>query len=185
VRRGPRRSPPLFSVGHGTRPIDAFVGLLRGADVARLVDVRTAPGSRRNPQFGQEALRRALEDAGVAYVWCGEDLGGFRKPRPDSRHTALRVEMFRGYADHMETEAFRDAIGWLMRTGADTPTAFMCAESDWHRCHRRHVADAILAQGGRVVHLLDGGPQEHVFHPDGRIEDGWPVYDGGGQASLL
>jgi uncharacterized protein (DUF488 family) len=185
VRREPRRSPQLFSVGHGVRPIDAFLELLRNAEVERLVDVRTAPGSRRNPQFGQEALRRGLEDAGIAYVWRGDDLGGFRKPRFDSRNSALRVDMFRGYADHMETESFRDAIRWLMDTGADTPTAFMCAESDWHRCHRRHIADAITAQGGRVVHLLDGGPQEHVFHPDGRAEDGWPVYDGGEQTSLL
>jgi len=185
VRRGPRRSPQLFSVGHGTRPIDAFVDLLRAAGVERLVDVRTAPGSRRNPQYGQDALRRALEDAAIAYVWRGEDLGGFRKPRADSRNTALRHEMFRGYADHMETDGFRDGIRWLMETGADTPTAFMCAESDWHRCHRRHVADAILAQGGTVTHLLDAGPQPHVFHPDGRVEDGWPVYDGGEQTALL
>jgi uncharacterized protein (DUF488 family) len=185
VRRGPRRSPLLFSIGHGTRPIDAFLDLLRGAGVERLVDVRTAPGSRRNPQYGQEALRHALEDAGVSYVWRGEDLGGFRRPRPDSRNTALRVDMFRGYADHMESEAFRGGVRWLMDTGAETPTALMCAESDWHRCHRRHIADAILAQGGRVVHLLDAGPQEAVFHPEGRVEDGWPVYDGGEQTSLL
>jgi uncharacterized protein (DUF488 family) len=175
----------LFSVGHGTRPIDEFVTLLSSAHVGRLVDVRTAPGSRRNPQYGQEALRRALADAGIEYVWRGEDLGGFRKPRPDSRNTALRHEMFRGYADHMETEGFRDGIRRLMTTGAEIPTAFMCAESDWHRCHRRHIADAILAQGGRVTHLLDAGPQEHVFHPDGRVEDGWPIYDGRGQETLL
>lgn len=185
MRRGSRRSPLLFSIGHGTRPIDAFLDLLRDAGVARVVDVRTAPGSRRNPQYGQEPLRRALEDAGIAYVWRGEDLGGFREPRPDSRHTALRVEAFRGYADHMETGPFRAGVRWLMDTGADTATAFMCAESDWHRCHRRHIADAVLAQGGRVVHLLDDGPEAHTLHPDGRVENGWPVYDGGAQASLL
>jgi uncharacterized protein (DUF488 family) len=175
----------LFSIGHGTRPIDRFIDLLTDAAVGRLVDVRTAPGSRRNPQFGRDALQHSLEGAGIAYVWRGEDLGGFRRPAPDSRNTALRHEMFRGYADHMETEAFRDAIRWLMDTGSETPTAFMCAEADRHRCHRRHIADAVVARGGRVTHLLDGGPQEHVFHPDGRIEDGWPVYDGREQDTLL
>jgi uncharacterized protein (DUF488 family) len=175
----------LFSVGHGTRPIEAFLSLLRDAGVERLVDVRTAPGSRRNPQYGQEALRTALEREGIGYVWRGEELGGFRKPREDSRHTALRVDMFRGYADHMETDAFREGVRRLMDEGGETPTAFMCAESDWHRCHRRHIADAILARGGRVIHLIDGGPQDHVFHPNGRIEDGWPVYDGGGQTTIV
>jgi uncharacterized protein (DUF488 family) len=175
----------LYSVGHGTRPIEAFVSLLAPASIRRLVDVRVAPGSRRNPQFGQASLERALEAAGIEYVWRGSDLGGFRRPRPDSRHSALRVDMFRGYADHMETEPFREAIRWLMTTGEVEPTVFMCAESDWHRCHRRHIADAIVAQGGRVTHLLDAGPQAHVFHPDGRIEDRWPVYDGREQDTLI
>jgi uncharacterized protein (DUF488 family) len=185
VEVGSRRSPTLFSVGHGTRPIEAFVSLLGEAGIELLVDVRTAPGSRRHPQFGQERLSASLEDAGIAYEWRGKDLGGFRRPRADSRHTALRVEMFRGYADHMDTESFRDGVRWLIATGAVTPTAFMCAESDWHRCHRRHIADAVLAQGATVTHLLDAGPRSHAFHPDGRVEDGWPVYDGRAQPGLL
>ena len=184
MRPPPRSSPALSSIGHGIRPIDAFLALLVDAGVRRLVDVRTAPGSRRNPQFGRDALRASLEHAGIAYEWRGEDLGGFRKPRPDSRHLALRVAMFRGYADHMETKAFRSALRWLLETGG-TPTAFMCAEADWHRCHRRHIADAVLAQGGAVTHLLDAGPQAHALHPDARIEDGWPVYDGGDRPALL
>lgn len=183
---GPDADARLFSIGHGTRPIGSFLALLVDAGVRRLVDVRTAPGSRRNPQYGRDALERALGRRGIAYLWRGEDLGGFRRPRSDSRNTALRHEMFRGYADHMETDAFRDAVRWLLSTGADVPTAFMCAEADWHRCHRRHIADAIVARGGRVTHLLDPGPQEHVFHPDGRIgEDGWPVYDGRAQDPLV
>lgn len=171
----------LYSVGHGTRPIDEFIGLLRRAGVRRLVDVRTAPGSRRNPQFGKNALAEALSDAGIEYVWRGTELGGFRKPRPDSRHVALRNDSFRGYADHMETEAFGHGLTWLVESGAETPTAFMCAESDWHRCHRRMIADALVATGVRVVHLLDGGDEEHVLHRDARIEGGRPVYDRGGE----
>ena len=89
----------LYSVGHGTRPIEAFLSLLASASIRRLVDVRVAPGSKRNPQFGQAPLERALAAAGVEYVWRGTDLGGFRRPRPDSRHSALRVDMFRGYDD--------------------------------------------------------------------------------------
>lgn len=173
--------PLLYSVGHGARPLEAFLALLRRAGVWRLVDVRTAPGSRRHPQFGKDALAEALEAAGIEYVWRGADLGGFRKPRPDSRHTALRNDMFRGFADHMDTPAFRDALEWLLASGAETPTAFMCAESDWHRCHRRMIADAVLARGGRVVHLLDRGDEEHVLHPAARIEDDWPVYEVGEQ----
>jgi uncharacterized protein (DUF488 family) len=184
VKPDPSVSPPLFTVGHGTRPIAAFLALLRRAGIGRLVDVRTAPGSRRHPQYGRDALAAALEAAGIGYVWRGEDLGGFRKPRPDSRHTALRNVSFRGYADHMDTPAFRKGLEWLLGNATETPTAFMCAESAWHRCHRRMISDAIVARGGRVVHLLDRGDEEHVLHPDARIEGGVPVYDVGGQAAL-
>lgn len=175
-------SQVLFSVGHGRRPIGAFLALLRRAGVRRLVDVRVAPGSRRNPQFGQEALRAALEDAGIAYEWR-KDLGGFRKPRPGSRHTALRNAMFQGYADHMDTEGFREALARLLDTSAETPTAFLCAEADWRRCHRRMIADALVAAGARVIHLLDGGDEEHALPPYARVENGRPVYDAG-QATL-
>jgi uncharacterized protein (DUF488 family) len=169
--------PTLYSVGHGARSIEAFLALLRRANIRRLVDVRTAPGSRRHPQFGKDALVEALGEAGIEYVWRKE-LGGFRRPRPDSRHTGLRVDMFRGYADHMETPAFAEGLAWLLESAREMPTAFMCSESDWHRCHRRMISDAVLARGGRVVHLLDRGDQEHALHPDARIEDGTVVYDG-------
>jgi uncharacterized protein (DUF488 family) len=172
----------LFSVGHGRRSIDAFLALLRRAGVRRLVDVRVAPGSRRNPQFGQEALRTALEGAGIAYGWR-KDLGGFRRPRPDSRHTALRNAMFQGYADHMDTPRFRESLDWLVETSVEVPTAFMCAESDWRRCHRRLIADALVAAGVRVIHLHDTGDEEHVLPPYARVEDDRPVYDAG-QATL-
>jgi uncharacterized protein (DUF488 family) len=177
-------APLLFSAGHGTRPIGAFLALLQRAGVRRLVDVRTAPGSRRNPQFGKDALAEALREVGIEYAWRGAELGGFRKPSKDSRHTGLRHDAFRGYADHMDTPAFREGLGWLFASGRETRTAFMCAESDWRRCHRRMISDAVVAAGGRVVHLLDRGNEAHILHPQARIEDGRPVYDGGGQATL-
>jgi uncharacterized protein (DUF488 family) len=175
----------LYSVGHGTRSIDGFLAFLQRAGIRRVVDVRIAPGSRRNPQFGRDALRDSLEEAGIEYVWRGAELGGFRRPRPDSRHTALRNDAFRGYADHMETPAFADGLAWLLRAAGTAPTAFLCAEADWHRCHRRMIADAVVARGGRVVHLLDRGDEAHELHSAARIEGGMLVYDGGGQAALI
>jgi uncharacterized protein (DUF488 family) len=174
----------ILTVGHGTRTIGDFLALLERAGARRLVDVRVAPGSRRNPQFGHEALAEGLAGGGIAYEWRKE-LGGFRKPHPDSPHTALQNPMFRGYADHMDTPDFRSALAWLVETSADTPTAIMCAESVWWRCHRRMIADALVAEGHRVIHLMDGGDQEHTLHPNARIVDGRPVYDVGGQSTLL
>jgi uncharacterized protein (DUF488 family) len=176
-------APPLYSVGHGRRPVDEFIDLLRRAGVRRLVDVRAVPASRRNPQFGKDRLETALATTGIAYVWRGADLGGLRPPRPDSRHVALRNDALRGYADHTQTNEFADALSWLLESGVDTVTTFMCAESDWRRCHRRILSDAIVASGGRVVHVLDDRTEEHVLHPAARVEDRRPVYEGA-QASL-
>src|SRR5437764_8678966 len=130
----------LFSVGHGARPIEEFVAILEGAGIERLVDVRTAPGSRKHPQLGRGALADRLEAAGIGYVWR-QDLGGWRKPHPDSPHIALTSPGFRGYADHMGSPEFDRAIAWLIERGRERPTAFMCAETLWWRCHRRLLAD--------------------------------------------
>jgi uncharacterized protein (DUF488 family) len=158
--------------------VDAFVELLGRAGVERVVDVRVAPGSRRHPHFSREPLRHVLTGAGIAYGWRGIDLGGFRTPRPDSPHTALRLPAFRGYADHMETETFRRALAWLLRAAAERPTAMMCAESDWRRCHRRLIADAAVAAGTAVIHLVDGGAEVHAIDPDARVDGYRLVYDG-------
>ena len=175
----------LYSVGHGRRPVDAFLELLQAPGIRRIVDVRAMPASRRNPQFNKAALESVLANNGIEYVWRGADLGGLRTPRPDSRHVALRNDALRGYADHIETDEFGNGLVWLLRSGGELPTAFMCAESDWRRCHRRILSDAIVAAGGRVVHLLDGVDEEHVLHSSARIEDGRPIYDRRLQRSLL
>jgi uncharacterized protein (DUF488 family) len=168
----------VFTIGHGARDIDTFLDLLRGAGVRRLVDVRTAPGSRKHPQFGRDALEASLAGAGIGYAWEGKALGGWRRARPDSRHTSLRSSGFRGYADHMETEAFRDARQRLIDGSAELPTTVMCAESLWWRCHRRLLADALLAAGCGVRHIMDGPRLEpHRLSPQARIEDDLPVYD--------
>jgi uncharacterized protein (DUF488 family) len=177
---------PIYTIGHGARALDEFLGLLHGTGITRLIDVRTAPGSRKHPHFGKDALAAVLEKAGIEYVWRKE-LGGWRRPRPDSRHTALRSGGFRGYADHMESAEFREVRDWLIRTSARVPTAVMCAESLWWRCHRSMLADALVAAGQEVLHIMTGGRLElHRLHPTARIVEDLPVYDRPvGQARLL
>jgi uncharacterized protein (DUF488 family) len=167
----------LYSVGHGARSADEFVAILQAAGVRRVVDVRTAPGSKRHPQFGRAELEKTLGRAGIEYEWRKE-LGGWRRPRPDSPHVALRSAAFRGYADHMQGGEFEDALRWLMDRAADGSTAFMCAESLWWRCHRRMIADALVARGAEVMHLGDRGRKDrHQLHPSARVEGGMLVYD--------
>jgi uncharacterized protein (DUF488 family) len=171
--------PTIFTIGHGLRPVEDITDDLSRAGVRRLVDVRTAPGSRRNPQFRRDTLADVLSGSGIAYEWR-RDLGGFRKPRSDSPHRAIRNDAFRGYADYMDTAEFRAALDWLEETSPDTPSAIMCAESVWWRCHRRMIADALLVDGWDVVHLLPGGrSQRHRLHPDARVEGARLVYDAG------
>lgn len=182
-------SVTIHTVGHGARSIETFLGLLTSAGVRRLVDVRTAPGSRKHPQFGRDALASSLAAAGVEYVWRGHELGGWRKADPASRHTALRSPGFRGYADHMATAEFQETRAWLIDTSRDTSTAVMCAESLWWRCHRRMLADALVAAGCEVRHIMEGGRQDpHRLHPAARVVGDLPVYDvdeDAGQARLV
>jgi uncharacterized protein (DUF488 family) len=179
-----KRSPVIFTVGHGTRPIEKFLAILGAAGIRRLVDVRTAPGSRRHPQFSRDALAASLKLHVIEYVWR-KDLGGFRKPRPDSPHVALRNDAFRGYADHMETKEFRSALSWLIDTSRDTSTAIMCAEVLWWRCHRRMISDALTVAGCEVIHLLDEARREpHHLNPSTRVEGSRLIYDVGAQQAL-
>lgn len=176
----------LFTFGHGTATAAQMTELLRGAGVAVLVDVRTAPGSRRHPHVARAELERWLPEAGLSYRW-EKRLGGFRKAAPDSPDTAWREEMFRGYAAHMRTADFAAAADEVLDRARTDPTAVMCAESLWWRCHRRLLADFVVAvRGVPVRHLLhDGRTEEHRLSPGlRRREDGLLVYDAG-QATLL
>jgi len=174
----------IFTVGHGTRSIETLLDLLGSAGIERLVDIRTAPGSKRHPQFGQDALASSLGDSGIAYEWA-KDLGGFRRAGPDSRHGALRNTGFRGYADYMETPQFLAARDRLIETSPESTTTVMCAESLWWRCHRRMLSDALTIAGCSVVHLMEGGRQEpHRLTDAARVEDGVLVYDVGQQDLL-
>ena len=176
----------LLTFGHGTATAERMTELLRGAGVAVLVDVRTAPGSRRHPQVARAELERWLPEAGVSYRW-DKRLGGFRKAAPDSPDTAWREDMFRGYAAHMRTEGFQAAMDEVLAQAAADRTVVMCAESLWWRCHRRLLADfAVAARGAPVRHLLhDGRIEDHRLSPGlRRRDDCLLVYDAG-QESLL
>lgn len=152
--------PEILTIGHSTHPIERFLDLLARAGVEGVADVRRFPGSRRNPQFGAEALAASLAGAGVRYEAFGEALGGRRKGRADSPHTEWRVAAFRAYADHVDTAEFRQGLERLEQLARDHRTAVMCAESDWRRCHRRLIADALAAEGWRVVHISPRGDLE-------------------------
>jgi uncharacterized protein (DUF488 family) len=173
-----RIAPTIFSVGHSTRSIDEFLAILQEADVSRIADVRAFPRSRRHPQFNGDELGRSLSEIGADYRHLPL-LGGRRSARKvgGSRNTLWRVEAFRNYADYAETPAFADALAELERLARERPTAYMCAEAVWWRCHRRLITDYLLARRWHVVHLLAPGHREAgsltpgaVVHEDGTIE---------------
>ena len=151
---------------------------MTGNGIRILVDVRRFPGSRRHPQFSRDALAASLTSAGIEYVH-EPDLGGRRAARPGSPHTAWRVAAFRGYADHMETPEFKSALERLVRRGAGTPVAILCAEAVPWRCHRRLISDALVARGLRVLHILGPGRADpHELDPNARVlPDGRLLYD--------
>ena len=169
----------LFSVGHSNLALPALVALLREHGIEHVSDVRAFPRSRRYPHFDQASLAVALPDAGIAYLWLGRELGGHRTNLlSTSPHNALD-ENWRPYADHMGTAEFRTGIARLR----DATGVFLCAERDWQHCHRRHIADYLVAiEGIEVLHLPDRRP--HVADSRARIVAGGLVYDRG-QADLF
>jgi uncharacterized protein (DUF488 family) len=168
----------VYTVGHGTLTSDAFTTLVDDAGLARVVDVRSYPGSRRHPHFGREEMALWLPAAGIEYEWLRE-LGGRRRPVTHSKHVALRNDSFRAYADYMETDDFRVGVGHLLGLAQHDPTAAMCSESVWWRCHRRLLADhLVLLDDTEVVHLMqDGRFSPHAPTQGVRVEDGRLVYD--------
>jgi uncharacterized protein (DUF488 family) len=168
----------VYTAGHGDRASDELIALLRGAGVERLADVRAHPGSRRHPQFSRQALEHELNRAGIVYVWEGEALGGRRRPRPQTRHPALRNRSFRAYADHMDTGDFVTAMARLMAEAARDTTAILCAERLPWQCHRYLIADYLVAHGVSVLHLIAAGAvRKHTLHPAARLEGGAVIYD--------
>lgn len=159
----------IFTIGHSTLPIEEFVDLLKRNGVEQLIDIRTVPRSRRNPQFNRDALPGPLARAGIRYLHMAE-LGGLRHPRPDSPNGAWRNDSFRGYADYMQTSQFAAGIEKLMELGSEKQVAIMCAEAVPWRCHRSLVGDALTARGVAVEDIIGGRRQPHKLTPFAQIE---------------
>ena len=168
----------MWTIGHSTLPIDAFLEHLAAHSVSALANVRRFPSSRRYPQFNQEALDAVLAGAGVQYV-AFQDLGGRRTPRPDSPHTGWRNASFRGYADYLDTPEARAALDRLLALARPHRTAVMCAEALWWRCHRSLIADNFTAAGHAVLHIgSDGVATPHSYTAPARIIEGRVSYAG-------
>jgi uncharacterized protein (DUF488 family) len=160
----------IWTIGHSTRKIEGFIAALETHGIKLLVDVRSLPGSKRYPQFNKETLAKSLQEHGIHYEHFAE-LGGRRKPRPDSRNIAWRNASFRGYADYMDTEDFRRGVERLVDLANEVgPTAMMCAEAVWWRCHRALISDFLKARGTEVTHIVDAKKTEpHPFTSAARI----------------
>jgi uncharacterized protein (DUF488 family) len=160
-----REKMKLFTIGHSSRTFDDFLSLLREFKISTLVDIRRFPGSRKFPHFNRQSLEATLPASGIEYLWL-EDLGG-RRSGPDaskSLNPGLKSPGFRHYADYMQTEQFCLAVKSLLSVAAAKPTAVMCAEKLFWKCHRRVLSDYLVAQSVHVGHIIDSGRlQSHTL----------------------
>jgi uncharacterized protein (DUF488 family) len=169
----------VHTLGHSTLALPDFLTLLDAHGIAALADVRRFPASRRHPHFAREALCEALARPGVAYVWL-PGLGGRRRGLPGSPHHAWKSATFRAYADHMETPEFAAALAELLARAAERRTAIMCAEAVPWRCHRQLVADALVARGVEVRHIVGSSPPAaHRLTSFARLDGTRVIYDRG------
>jgi len=166
----------IWTVGHSTRTSSELCRLLTLHEIELVADVRRFPGSRRLPQFGKDALERDLAHVDILYRWIPE-LGGRRRPNPDSINQGWRHPAFRGYADYIATEEFAAGLNELLMLANGLRTAVMCAELLWWRCHRRLIADVLTTLGVHVIHLRDVGPgTPHHLAPPARLVRGRLTY---------
>ncbi|HEY4155973.1 MAG TPA: DUF488 domain-containing protein [Puia sp.] len=162
----------IWTIGHSTRPLAEFIDLLKSFDMEWVADIRSYPGSRRFPQFNREALEVSLPQQQIRYIHL-KNLGGRKKAGPDSKNTAWRNAAFRGYADYMETEAFKEGMDELEKIASKYRTAFMCSEAVWWSCHRSMVSDYLKVRGWKVMHIMGiGKAEEHPYTSAARIVNG-------------
>jgi uncharacterized protein (DUF488 family) len=171
----------LYTIGHSTRPLEEFLGLLRDQKIALLVDVRAFPVSRRNPHFNHENLKAVMPRNGVEYVWMGKELGGYRKKAEGlgekSPNRGWKTAGFRVYADYMMTEGFRAAAARLVELARERTLAYMCAEKLPRQCHRQMISDYLLSLGHDVRHIMEAGRiQEHELTYFARVKEGLLTY---------
>lgn len=170
ARTGTHALPVVLTVGHSTRPLEEFIALLKTHAVTSLIDVRTVPRSRHNPQFNRDSLPVALEAAGISYVHVA-GLGGFRRTHPGSVNMGWRNVSFRGFADYMQTAEFAENLAELIERAARERVALMCAEAVPWRCHRSLIADALVVRGIRVEEIISGARrQEHMLTSFARVD---------------
>jgi len=169
TKRIPKTPAIVLTIGHSTRTLEAFIQLLKAHAVSKIVDVRTVPRSRHNPQFNRETLPDLLKTARIRYVHM-PGLGGLRHPRPDSLNTGWRNASFRGFADYMETQEFEENLQRLIQLASKERIALMCAEALPWRCHRSLIADALWARGILVEHIMSSTRrQPHALTPWARV----------------
>jgi uncharacterized protein (DUF488 family) len=166
----------IYTIGHSTRSLTEFLDMLQSFDIKILADIRALPGSRRFPHFDKENLKISLEKTGIQYIHLA-DLGGRRKVKKDSKNNRWKNVSFRGYADYMETKEFENAVVELEHVALKQPTAYMCSEAVWWRCHRSMVSDYLKVKGWTVLHIMAAGKvQEHTYTSPARIVDGNVFY---------
>ncbi|HYL68666.1 MAG TPA: DUF488 domain-containing protein [Candidatus Limnocylindria bacterium] len=164
-----KKSLTIFTIGHSTRPLDEFIELLRANGVKRVIDIRTIPRSRHNPQFNRDTLGPVLRKCGIAYVHL-KKLGGLRHARPDSANLGWHNASFRGFADYMETPEFVAGVARAIMLAKARPSALMCAEAVPWRCHRSLVADALVIRGIQVLDIVSASPpRPHKLTPFARV----------------
>jgi uncharacterized protein (DUF488 family) len=162
----------IWTIGHSTRTLEEFLGLLTEYRIESIADVRRFPGSRRYPHFASEALAETLPAHGIAYQWLPQ-LGGRRKVQPGSPNTAWRNASFQGYADHLASPEFSEGMATLLQLAAEQRTALMCAEAVWWRCHRSLIADVLKLRGIEVIHIVDATHTTvHPYTSPARIVEG-------------
>lgn len=167
----------IWTIGHSTRTLEELVEMLHSFQIKAVADIRSYPGSRRYPHFNKEALEDSLPSNDVLYFHI-KNLGGRRKTNPDSKNTAWHHPAFRGYADYMETNLFREGIQQLEKIAIQQRTAYMCSEALWWRCHRSMVSDFLKVRGWRVMHIMRiGKEEEHRFTEPAGIVDGVLTYE--------
>jgi uncharacterized protein (DUF488 family) len=167
----------IWTIGHSTRSLEEFIGMLHSFNIELIADIRSFPGSRKFPQYNKEALEVSLPQNHIQYVHI-KDLGGRRKGKPDSKNTGWRHIAFRSYADYMETESFKNGIKELEKTALKKRTAYMCSEAVWWRCHRSMVSDYLKLRGWKVMHIMAiEKATKHPYTSPARIKNGQLNYE--------
>ncbi|MAP81305.1 MAG: Fe-S cluster assembly protein HesB [Aequorivita sp.] len=162
----------IWTIGHSTRSLEEFVKFLHAFNIKTLVDVRHFPGSRKFPQYNKDSLAQSLPENKINYKHL-VDLGGRRKPKPESKNNAWRLDSFKGYADYMETAQFQTELQDLKEIALTENTAIMCAEAVWWSCHRSLIADILKVDGWKVFHIMsEKNATEHPFTAPAKVIDG-------------